>query len=70
MQAVWCVRVCGVCKPCDCGVCVCMCVCVCVDGVCIMCGVYGEGVCRPVWCVQTVCVWFLCVCVLCCGVCE
>ncbi len=44
MQAVWCVRVCGVCKPCVCGV---LCVCVCV--VCVWCvcegGVHAKFVC-------------------------
>ncbi len=48
MQAVWCVRVCGVCKPCVCGV-LCVCVCVCVSVCCglvlgFVCGVCGEGV--------------------------
>ncbi len=47
MQAVWCVRVCGVCKPsvcvcvckpgvlCVCGVCLCVCVGGCARRVCV-----------------------------------
>ncbi len=67
MQAVWCVRVCGVFVY----VCVCMYVCgvVCVwsvEGVCMPCGVRpcaGHVVCACVWCV---CV---CMCVCMEGVC-
>ncbi len=48
VQAVWCVRVCGVCNPIVCGV-LCVCVCLCVQAVCV-------------WCVVCVCV--LCMCLI------
>ncbi len=60
MQAVWCVRVCGVCKPS-------VCVCVCkpgvfgVFGVLCVCGVCVCVVCKPCLCVCGLHAVFLCV---------
>ncbi len=71
VQAVWCVRVCCVCKPivccvlyvcvCVCKPCVCGVLCVCVSGVCTsyVCGVHAVFVCVYVG-VGALRVWCVC----------